>query len=535
MAAGGKGAISRARRAELAAQAPTRKPSWKARGLSRSDRVIRFLQSLPITKGHRRGKRMRLLPEQKRFVRAVYRDDRSISTAVLSTPKGNGKTGISAGLALCHLLGPEAIERGEVYSAAIDRGQAAILFSEMKAIIEAVPDFEARTNVVKHFKKIEVLSGDGKGSVYEALSNDVRRGHGLAPSAWIYDELGLCKTRELLSALELGMGKQPGALGIVISVQAPDDDHPLSEMIDDGLEGLTEGTYVQMHTAPIDADPFDPKVWHGCNFALGKFLSIAEFRKAAAKAKRLPSLMPSFRNFGLNQRISADERLISRDDWLACAGAIDLDDLVGRQCWGALDLSSTTDLTGLTLVFEGDPMPVVAWAWMPAGRIAELSHIDHKTYSVWRDQGWIETTAGRAIDKTAIAYRLAEIASSYDLQALGFDEWRFADLEKILVDEGIELPLRKMRMGFKTMAGCVDALEDSVVDCEIVHSNNPVLTMCIANAAVERDSAGNRKLSKKRSRSRIDLAVCLAMALGLKRTEPGPKQYDFSLPAVLSA
>jgi phage terminase large subunit-like protein len=534
MAAGGKGSISRARRAELAAQVPNRAPSWKSKGLSRADKVIRFLQSLPITEGHLRGRRMKLLPEQIRFIRAVYRDDRSISTAILSTPKGNGKTGISAGLALCHLLGPEAIPRGEVYSAAIDRGQAAILHAEMDAIIQEVPDFAARTNTVKHFKTIAVLSGDGIGSKYEALSSDVRRGHGLAPSAWIYDELGLCKTRELLSALELGMAKQPSPLGIVISVQAPDDDHPLSEMIDDALQGLTEGTYVQLHAAPIEADPFDPAVWKACNFALGKFLSIAEFRKMADKAKRLPSFMASFRNYGLNQRISADERLISRDDWLACQGEIDVEALRGRRCWGGLDLSSTTDLTGLVLVFEGDPAPVLAWAWMPAGRIDELGHIDHKMYRAWRDQGLLLTTHGRAIDKTAIAFKLAEIASSYDLQALGFDEWRFSDLQKILTDESIEVPLRPVRQGFKTMAGMVDALESAVVDQEIVH-NHQILTMCIANAAVERDAAGGRKLSKKRSRSRIDLAVCLAMALGLKATEPGPRQYDFSQPMVLSA
>jgi hypothetical protein len=254
MAAGGKGSFSKAKRAELAALVPKRKPSWEATGLTRAERVIRFLQSLPVTKGHLRGKNMRLLPDQVRFIQAVYRDDRAISTAVLSTPKGNGKTGLSAGLALCHLLGPEAIERGEVYSAAIDKGQASILFAAMDAIITAVPDFAARTNVVTHFKTIKVLTGDGKGSIYQALSNDVRRGHGLAPSFWIYDELGLCKTRELLSALELGMAKQPGALGIVISVQSADDDHPLSQLIDDGLEGLTEGTYVQLHSAPIDAD-----------------------------------------------------------------------------------------------------------------------------------------------------------------------------------------------------------------------------------------------------------------------------------------
>jgi phage terminase large subunit-like protein len=409
----------------------------------------------------------------------------------------------------------------------------------MKAIIEAVPVFEARTNIVKHFKKIEVLSGAGKGSVYEALSNDVRRGHGLAPSFWIYDELGLCKTRELLSALEMGMGKQPGALGIIISVQAADDDHPLSELIDDGLEDLDPSVYVQLHSAPEDADPFAEATWRGCNFALGKFLSLAEFRKEAMKAKRIPSVLASFRNYLLNQRVAADERLIGRDDWLACRGTFDVEALRGRKAWGGLDLSSTTDLTALVLVVDPPepraPMPVLPFFWMPKGKVDEMQHVDHKNYRAWVEGGYIQTTAGRSIDKMAIALKLAEVSATYDLQLLGYDEWRFADLAKLLFDEGIELPLRPTRQGTKTMAPTVDALEDAVVDCEIVHDGNPVLTMCIANAVAYTDSSGGRKLDKKRSRSRIDGAVCLAMALGLHATEPGPQVYDFSQPMVLTA
>jgi phage terminase large subunit-like protein len=357
----------------------------------------------------------------------------------------------------------------------------------------------------------------------------------LAPSFWCYDELGQAKDRELLDALTTAMGKQPGALGIVISTQAPDDEHPLSQLIDDGLAGLDPSVYVQLHWAPDDADPLDPKVWAACNFALGKFLDRKELAAQAKRAARIPAFMSAFRNLRLNQRVHADERLIGRDDWLACAGEVDVETLRGLKCWGGLDLSSTTDLTALVLVFEGDPMPVLAWFWMPAGKIDELAHQDHQTYRLWRDQGLIETPPGRAIDKTAIAYRLAEIASSYDLQALGFDEWRFADLAKILHDEGIDLPLKSMRQGFKTMAGCVDALEGAVVDRKILHGNNPVLTMCIANAVAVMNPAGDRKLDKARSRSRIDGAVCLAMALGLQATEPGPREYDFSLPAVLSA
>src|SRR5262245_51491598 len=98
--------------------------------LSRVEAVIRFLERLPITKGKLVGEKLRLLPEQRRFIEDIYGRD-GVSLGVLSMPRGNGKTGLIAGLTLCHLIGPEAEMRGECYSAAVDRDQASLIFNEM--------------------------------------------------------------------------------------------------------------------------------------------------------------------------------------------------------------------------------------------------------------------------------------------------------------------------------------------------------------------------------------------------------------------
>jgi phage terminase large subunit-like protein len=169
----------------------------------------------------------------------------------------------------------------------------------------------------------------------------------------------------------------------------------------------------------------------------------------------------AFKNHRLNQRVASDPRLISREDWIACVGEIDREALHSRACWGALDLSSTTDLTCLLLVFEpavpGEPMDILVWFWLPGALIAEREADDKVQYSSWVREGFIEALLGRAIDKQAVVMRLAEIAGQYDLRGLAFDEWRFADIQKLLDDEGIELPLRKTRQGYKidvAVRGC---------------------------------------------------------------------------------
>src|SRR5690625_3179563 len=95
-----------------------RRLPWLKKGLSRVERVIAFLEFLPVTKGILAGKKMKLLPNQRDFIEAVYGrvDDtgrRQVRLAIKSEPRGNGKTGLVAGLCLAHLLGPEAEPRGE--------------------------------------------------------------------------------------------------------------------------------------------------------------------------------------------------------------------------------------------------------------------------------------------------------------------------------------------------------------------------------------------------------------------------------------
>src|SRR3974377_2369081 len=47
---------------------------WDEPGLSRAERVLRFVQSLPVTAGPLAGTKLQLRPWQKKFICAVYKD-----------------------------------------------------------------------------------------------------------------------------------------------------------------------------------------------------------------------------------------------------------------------------------------------------------------------------------------------------------------------------------------------------------------------------------------------------------------------------
>ena len=112
-----------------------RAPPWKAKGLTRAERVIGFVESLRITSGALAGQQFILRPWQRAIVREWYATDergaRSVSTGLLSLGRKNGKTALCAALALCHLLGPESEPRGQIVVGATDRDQSGLIFDEI--------------------------------------------------------------------------------------------------------------------------------------------------------------------------------------------------------------------------------------------------------------------------------------------------------------------------------------------------------------------------------------------------------------------
>lgn len=505
---------------------------WDEPELSRPDRVIAFCEDLPITAGKLAGSTMQLREWQRDFIRAVYTEDgagrRPVRTAVLSMGRKNGKTQLAAALALCHLLGPEAEPRGEVYSCALTRDQAAKLYAEMAAILQGHPELDDRCNIVRFTKQIEVLTGDGAGSIYSALSADAGSKLGLSPSFVVYDELGSAPNRALFDAMDTASGARDNPLMMVISTQAAADHAVMSELVDYGLRVQSgdiadPSFHLTLYAAPEDADPWEPATWRLANPAIGDFRSLEDVQRQAGQARLVPSKEAAFRNLILNQRVSAVSRFIHKAEWDANGGTVDAASLDGRECYAGLDLGATRDLTAFVMVFPGEKgrYDVLARFFMPEANIEDRSNEDRVPYDLWAKQGHITLIPGATIDPGFVADVLANAASRYSMQALAYDRWRIEDLKRELGLIGAALPLQPFGQGFKDFSPAVDMLERCVAEKLLRHGGNPVLNMCAANAVVTRDPAGGRKLDKSKAAGRIDGLVALAMALSIsKRHEP---------------
>jgi phage terminase large subunit-like protein len=503
---------------------------WDAPGLSRAERVIRFVETLPCTAGPLAGTMLKLRPWQKRFVRAVYKTDkagnRAVRTAVLSMGRKCGKTQLAAALCLAHLSGPEAELRGECYSVACTRDQAKRVFDEMVAIITRIPWLSKRINVIRFRRELEDMVD---GSTFRVLAADVAPVMGLSPSFVCYDELGQVPNRELYDALSTALGGRAQPLMLVISTQAATDIAPMSELVDYGLriergEIKDPGFHLTLYTAPPEADPWKYATWKLANPALGDFRSLEDVKRLAMLGQRVPSSAMSFRRYVLNQRVDASAPFLNMMLWEEnSANEYDINDLIGRQCYAGLDLGATKDMTALVLVFaDGDGgFDVIPFCWLPGETLTEREDEDNMPYRLWRDEGYLLTFPGRATDPKAVATKIAELHGLCRITALAFDRWRIEDIKRELDAIGCNVELVPFGQGFKDLSPAVDVLERLVEQGKLRHDGHPVLKMAAANCRVEMDAAGNRKLSKRRSTGRIDPIVATCMAIGIA-VRPAP-------------
>lgn len=494
---------------------------------ARARRNLKWIEThLKVPEGRFVGKPVKLSPAQREWLEMIYGS--ATRTFICSLPRKNGKTSFSAMLLLLHLVGPEAVRNGQLFSAAQSRDQAAILFSLAAKMVRMSEDLSQYVAVKDSAKQ---LICQDLGTVYKALSADASTALGLSPTLVIHDELGQVKGPrfDLYESLETAAAAQAEPLSIVISTQASTDADLLSLLIDDAKAGADPKVKYVLYSVAPDADVFDKQVlaaaqpnWHLMNHA--------EVYRQQDEAKRMPSREAAFRNFIANQRVESKNPFVTQQVWADNAAIPD--SLDGKRIFGGLDLSSVSDLTALVLVSDdGDVVPTF---WLPGEGLMEKSKNDRVPYDLWHQQGWLETTPGRSIEYEFVAEYLRGVFDRCDVVALAFDRYNMKHLRPWLERAGFTAAeLEKFvdfGQGFISMSPALRELETRLLSKKLRHGNHPVLEMCARNAVTVQDPAENRKFVKAKASGRIDGMVALAMAVGVmptKADEPNPVEIFF--------
>jgi len=482
--------------------------------LTRGNRNIQWIERYcRIPEGKFVGQPLNLRSWQKKEIRKIYDNPCGTRTAILSFGRKNAKTTLSAFLLLLHLVGPESVQNSQLLSTAQSRDQAAVLFDLAAKIVRMSPDLSEAVGIRDHAKQ---LYSSDRGTEYKALSAEAKTAFGKSPIFVVHDELGqVVGPRSLLfESVETAAGAHDNPLSIIISTQAPTDADLLSVIIDDALSGADPQIVVSLYTAPEDDNPFSVKTIRKANPAYGDFLNADEVKRQAAAAERMPAREAAYRNLILNQRVNTVSPFIAPAVWKSC-GKTPAEEAFQKGRVGiGLDLSARHDLTAIVMSaeYKGEHH-IRAEFFVPDDNLAERSLQDRVPYDLWVKQGFIHACPGASVDYEPVALRLCQLCDDYDVISINFDRWRIDVLERELKRHGAELPLNPFGQGFKDMAPAMDVAESVILNGNVRHGMNPVLTMCAANSVVDTDPAGNRKLNKAKSTGRIDGMVAMIMAI----------------------
>lgn len=491
----------------------------KNSGTDRAQKAIDWVQAnCCVPEGRDVGQPVKLRPWQQDLIREIYNNPAKTRRAIISFGRKNGKTAFSAFLLLLHLCGPESLVNSQLYSSAQSRDQAGLLFALAAKIVRLSP--EMRDAVIVRDTAKQLFCPE-RGTLYRALSADASTAYGLSPVFIVHDELGQVRgpNSELYDALETATGAQENPLSIIISTQAPTDGDLLSVLIDDAKAGHDPRVVVSLYTADVDGDPFSKESIKQANPAYGDFLKSDLVLGMAEDARRMPSSEARYRNLVLNQRVEASSPFVSKALWQSCNAKVKpIDDV---PVCGGLDLSATQDLTALCLIGQVDGV----WQchptfWLPEEGLALKSQKDRVPYDTWHKAGHLIAAPGKSVDYEYVAEYLRGVFDRYDIHKMAFDRWGFKHLKPWLLKAGfteqqIEDKFEEFGQGFQSMSPALRDLEGEILNGRLAHGGHPVLTMCAANAVVQSDPAGNRKLAKHKSAGRIDGMVALTMAMGV--------------------
>ena len=504
----------------------------------KADRAVTFIENLCHTKGKWAGTRFWLLPWQEQLIRDIFGvvkpdGNRQFRTAFVEICKKVGKSELAAAVAL-YLLYADNEPSAEVYGAAADRQQASIVFDVARQMVEMSPALMKRSKLMSATKRIVNY---GNAGFYQVLSAEVGSKHGFSISGLVFDEIHTQPNRQLYDVLtKYSSDARQNPLHFIITT-AGNDRHSIAFELHTKAIDIIEGRRVDPTFYPVvyglkdDEDWEDEANWYKVNPSLGYTVDIERLRDAYREAKQNPADEITFKWLRMNMWVSSTTSWIPDAIFMKGNEPIDIRLLEGRDCYAGLDLSSTGDITALVLMFPprdaDEKYILIPYFWVPEETIPQRVKANSVPYDVWEKQGYLLATEGNVIHYDFIEKFICDLAEKYHILEIAVDRWNATHMIQNLEDQGFTMV--PFGQGFASMSTPTKEFYRLLMEGQIIHAGHPVLRWMAGNVVVETDAAENIKVTKAKSKEKIDGIVASIMALDRCLRNEGEQQgsvYD---------
>lgn len=515
-----------------------------------ASRAVNFIErKLRHWEGSWRGNPIVLEDWQKFIVMQIfgwYKDGKKlIRSAYVQVARKNGKTSFAAAIILYHLIAGKE-NTPQILVGANNEEQAKIctnscgrMIQQSPELAELVMDEEIKLSIYgRNIIGVTYTSRDG---AIKPMSKNPETQDGFNASLGVIDEYHEAKDDRLLNVIESGQGARPEPLLLTITTAGFDKDGPCYSKLRaasvDILEGVkSDDTHLAFIYEPDEGDDWkDPDTWGKSNPNLGVSV-FPEYLKARLQ-KALnegASKEVDFRTKNLNTWVDAPTVWISTEVWKKNRHGLTKEDLLGRTCYGGLDLSSGIDLNAFVLFFP-EVLPNVH-AILPYFFVPKDNAVDNRIkmdYRDWIREGHIIATDGNIADHDAIAQFVINETQRYDLQVLGFDQrMAYHGVVQTLVNAGIDC--QPFGQGILNMSTPTKELERMAHGGLLEHFDHPVLAWNLACTTLRKDSAGNIMPDKGKSTGKIDGIAALVDAIGVYQKFPVRQESVYATRGVIT-
>lgn len=252
-------------------------------------------------------------------------------------------------------------------------------------------------------------------------------------------------------------------------------------------------------------------LWEKANPSIGKIKKWSYLRDRVDEARKSKSDRMFVLAKDFNFKVSNGEAWLNKEDYDYEIPKFNLEDFRGALCFGAVDLSETTDMTNakILLMKKGDKTKYVySHFWIPESKLTSSPDKEAGAeYKEWARDGLLTIHEGNEIDTTQIADWFYQLYKEYDIRLYkyGYDQRYAKDFLNRMNDYQFEGEM--IYQNKYVLSSPMKLVEADFLDRLINYNRNDVDRWCFNNVGVVIDDLGYCMPVKQQTSKRIDGAV----------------------------
>lgn len=428
----------------------------------------------------------------------------------LFIPRKNAKTMILAVIELILML-TEA-EYSEFYSICIDRDLAGEVKKAMTQIINASP------YIKKRFKTTTTLNGKITclltNSYYQARTAESGRNNAIRPATFIADEIGNFRDYNNITAMKSGQLSVINPLMFKATTAYAINDSIMIEELE-YIRKVYSGVIKDENMFALLYYAEEEHKWDDIGLKMSNPLRIPEnydeIKKNREKTLNKPQEQTEFLTKHMNIFVNSDqdEPYLIYDEWIKCR--VDDIDFTGKEVVVGVDLSITTDLTAVSIMYkENGKYYCMSHGFLPKDTLNNRREkID---YRQMERMGYCTLINGLTVNYNAVEQYIRNIENTYNCRIKSIISDPF-NAKQMMENLSNDYEVVLIKQTYTNLSAPTKEFRNEVYNSNIYYKENKLLDWNISNCSLEVGKAEDVMLKKKnKNKMRIDMAVVLIFA-----------------------